>query len=161
MWEIEKKYLQDDETIEFTDRPSKLSCILSYIWGGLMAFGVFMVLLISITSDEANGIGVMALLYFAMAMPAIIIILKRYSTYYAITNKGAIVRTGILTTSIKTVPFKHITSTEVFETIAGRVFRYAHVSIDTSGSGKGVELRWNFTKSAHKVKKIIDGKIHK
>lgn len=43
MWDINTKYLQKDEMIEYTDRPRmlSLSCIFSHIWIGLMALMVF------------------------------------------------------------------------------------------------------------------------
>jgi uncharacterized membrane protein YdbT with pleckstrin-like domain len=65
-------------------------------------------------------------------------------------------RTGIITNSIKTVPYKHITSIEVKETILGRIFRYSHLLIDTSGSGAAIEFRWDYVGAAHKVKKLIE-----
>ncbi len=161
MWEIDSKYLQKDEIIEYTDRPRMLSCILSYIWTGLMALTSIMILTVGLTLDNANGASLssMALIYVLLALPSIYFILARLSTRYAITNRGIITRTGVITNSIKTVPFKHITSIEVKETIAGRLFRYAHLIIDTSGSGKAIEFYWKYVGAALKVKKQIEKHI--
>jgi uncharacterized membrane protein YdbT with pleckstrin-like domain len=65
-------------------------------------------------------------------------------------------RTGIITNNIKTVPFKHITAIEVKETLMGRIFRYSHLFIETSGSGQAIEFRWDYVGAAHKVKKLIE-----
>jgi len=159
MWDINTKYLQKDETIEYTDRPNMLSCIIAYIWTGLMIFSAIMILIISITTvNDTNMASMrpMVMIYVFLALPAIYIILKRLSTRYVITNKGLLKRIGIITTSIKTVPFKHITSIEVKETIAGKIFRYGHLLIDTSGSGQAIEFRWNYVNAAHKVKKLME-----
>jgi uncharacterized membrane protein YdbT with pleckstrin-like domain len=158
MWNIESKYLQDEEKIEYSDCPNKWSfgCIISYLWIAFMMFGAIFMLIGSATSSEA-GLGFMVmLLYIAMALPAFIVILRRLSTRYAISNKGLLMRKGIITTNIKTVPFKHVTSIEVRETLFGKILHYAHLLIDTSGSGKEIEFRWNFVNSAHKVKKLIE-----
>jgi uncharacterized membrane protein YdbT with pleckstrin-like domain len=96
------------------------------------------------------------LIYVVFALPGIYVILKRLSTRYAISNKGLLTRAGIITTSIKTVPYKHVTSIEVEETIIGKMFRYAHLLIDISGSGKEIEFRWKYVGAAHKVKKLIE-----
>ena len=162
MWDINSKYLQKDETIEYSDRPSMLSCILAYIWAGLMMFTAIMSLIVSISAvNDTNMTSMrpMLLIYVFLALPAIYVILKRLSTRYAISNRGLLKRIGIITTSIKTVPFKHITSIEVKETIAGKIFRYAHLLIDTSGSGQAIEFRWNYVNAAHKVKKLIEKHI--
>jgi uncharacterized membrane protein YdbT with pleckstrin-like domain len=159
MWDIESKYLQKDETIEYTDRPNMLSCIFSYVWVGLMAFNAIMMLIESIVTDNTpNGPSIrpIVLIYVVFALPGIYVILKRLSTRYAISNKGLLTRTGIITTSIKTVPYKHVTSIEVEETIIGKMFRYAHLLIDISGSGKEIEFRWKYVGAAHKVKKLIE-----
>jgi uncharacterized membrane protein YdbT with pleckstrin-like domain len=159
MWDIDSKYLQKEETIEYTDRPSMLSCILSYIWVGLMAFTLLMLLIGSIYSGDTNVASMrlgMVSIYVLLALPGIYVIFKRLSTRYAISNRGLIKRTGIITNSIKTVPYKHITSIEVKETILGRIFRYSHLLIDTSGSGAAIEFRWDYVGAAHKVKKLIE-----
>jgi uncharacterized membrane protein YdbT with pleckstrin-like domain len=162
MWEINSKYLQKDETIEYTDRPSLLSCIFAYIWAGFMVFIAIMMLIVSISAaNDTDMTSIRLLIYVFLALPAIYIILKRLSTRYAISNRGLLKKTGIITASIKTVPFKHITSIEVNETIAGKIFRYAHLLIDTSGSGQAIEFRWDYVNSAHKVKKLIEKHIGK
>jgi len=159
MWNIDPKYLQKDEIIEYYDRPIMLSCIFSYIWVGFMVITLVMVLIASIGNPNADGMRPMVLMvviYLILAAPGIYIILKRLSTRYAISNRGLLLRTGIITNSIKTVPFKHITSIEVKETIIGKIFRYAHLLIDTSGSGQAIEFHWNYVGAAHKVKKLIE-----
>ncbi len=154
MWDIKSKYLQEDEMIEYSDRPSMLSCIFAYIWAGFVIFGA-MVSLIEGIPYYTNMTS--TLLYsLLLALPAIYDILRRLSTRYAISNRCLLKRVGIITTSIKTVPFKHITSVEVKETIVGKIFRYAHLLIDTSGSGEAIEFRWNYVKVAHDVKKLIE-----
>ena len=156
MWDIDSKYLQKDETIEYTDRPSMLSCIIAYIWVGFMALTSIMMLIACMTVEtDTASICPMVLIYVFLALPAIYVILKRLSTRYAISNRGLLRRIGVITTSIKTVPFKHITSIEVKEPIAGKIFCYAHLLIDTSGSGQAIEFRWNYVNAAHKVKKLI------
>jgi uncharacterized membrane protein YdbT with pleckstrin-like domain len=95
------------------------------------------------------------------ALPALYVILKRLSTYYAITNKGLIQRKGIIITNIKSVPFEHIISTRIKETIGGKIFHYAHLIIDISGSGKTVELKWNYLTGVHSAKKLIEIHIQK
>lgn len=160
MWNIDSKYLQKDETIEYTDRPSMLSCIIAYVWAGFMALGSITTLIANMTVNKIDTTSIqVALIYVFFALPGIYVILKRLSTRYVISNRGLLTRIGIITTSIKTVPFKHVTSIEVKETIAGKIFRYAHLLIDTSGSGQAIEFRWNYVNTAHKVKKLIEKHI--
>lgn len=149
MWDIDSAYLQEDETIEYTDRPSMLSCLFSYIWVGLMVFFLIIALL------KAAPVSMLIPVVVFM-LPSIYFILKKLSTRYAISNKGLLIRIGIITNSIKTVPFKHITSIEVKEDISGKICHYAHILIDTSGTGREIEMRWNYVRAAHKVKKLID-----
>jgi uncharacterized membrane protein YdbT with pleckstrin-like domain len=165
MWDINTKYLQKDETIEYTDRPRmlSLSCIISYIWVGLMALMVFTSIMFFITSalDKAivTSMHLMIFVYVIFALPGVYVILKRLSTRYAISNRGLIKKTGIITNSMKTVPFKHITSIEVKESILGKIFRYADLLIETSGSGQAIEFHWDYVVAAHKVKKLIEKHI--
>lgn len=165
MWEINTKYLQKDETIEYTDRPKmlSLSCIFSYIWVGLMTLMAFTSIVFFITSagDKifVTSMRLMVFVYVVFALPGIYVILKRLSTRYAISNRGMLKKTGIITNSIKTVPFKHITSIEVKESILGKIFRYADLLIETSGSGQAIEFHWDYVGAAHKVKKLIEKHI--
>ncbi len=156
MWDIDLKYLQKDEVIEYTDRPSMLSCILSYIWVGFMALSAIMMFIFSISESNAAEIRPLIWVYVLFASPGIYVILKRLSTRYAISIRGLLLRTGIITNNIKTVPFKHITSIEVKETIIGKICKYPHLLIETSGSGQAIEFEWKFVGTAHKVKKLIE-----
>lgn len=161
MWDIDKKYLQNDEVIEYEDKPSKISCIVAYIWIGFLALPTLGVFASNVSrSDKDTPVTFYFLIFILILVsPALLIILKRYSTRYAITNLGIVTRTGIITTNVKTIPFKFITSSEVNEGIVGKVLNYATVKIDTAGSGKAIELQWEYLSSAHNVKKMIDSKI--
>jgi uncharacterized membrane protein YdbT with pleckstrin-like domain len=92
-------------------------------------------------------------------LPALIYVFRRIATRYAITNKGLIRRTGVLTTNTKSVPFTHITSVHAKESMLGKLFHHGTLLIDTSGSGRGIEERWNFVKGVHRVKKLIEKHI--
>lgn len=167
MWKIDSKYLQSDEQLEYADRPSRLSCITAYIWFGLIML-FLLVSLIAIIIGIISPVSRTAVLQFledygyllvilvVAALPALYVILKRLSTYYAITNKGLIQRKGIIVTNIKSVPFEHIISTRIKETIRGKIFRYANLIIDISGSGRAVELKWNYLTGVHSAKKLIE-----
>jgi len=161
MWQINPKYLQKDETVEFTDRPSMVSfsCIIAYLWTLAMLLPAIMVFFVSLGSDTGKTIMVMSLLYLILALPSIYLIVVTSATRFAITNKGIVTRTGIFVSNIKTVNYKHITSVSLKETIFGRLLHYASLLIDTSGSGSSIELKWRNVKSAHKVKRLIDEHI--
>lgn len=160
MWDIDTKYLQKDEIIEYVDRPSMVSCIFSYIWVGLMALSLIsLIAMWSIHQDEISFLTFPIVMYSFLALPGIYVIFSRLSTRFAISNRGLIKRSGIFTTNLKTVPFKHITSIEVKETIIGKMLRYAHLLIDTSGSGQAIELRWDYVGAAHKVKRLIEKNV--
>jgi len=156
MWEIQSKYLQKDEKIEYADRPSMLSCIFAYIWVGFMALISIMMLTTTVGDKDGSGMRPIVLIYVLFALPGIYVILQRLSTRYAISNRGLLKRIGIITNNIKTVPFKHITSIEVKETILGKIFRYADLLIETSGSGQAIEFHWDYVGAAHDVKKLIE-----
>jgi uncharacterized membrane protein YdbT with pleckstrin-like domain len=157
MWDINSKNLQSDETIKYTDQPSMLSCIISYIWVCFLLIGFVGNIIGAGNETDRNSSSLWVFMLFSL--PAIYIILKRLSTRYVITTRGLLKRVGIITTSVKTVSFKHITSIEVKETIVGKIFGYAHLLIDTSGSGQGIEFKWKYVKGAHKVKKLIEKHI--
>lgn len=157
IWDIDLKYLQKGEEIEYADRPSMLCCIVPSIWIGLMVFTSIWIVILRITEDEsAQNVGGFVFGYMLLAVPGIYVLLKQYSTRFAITTRGLIKRTGIITTNIKTIPFKHITSIEVKETLTGKLLGYAHLLIDTSGSGQAIEFRWDYIKAAYNVKKLIE-----
>ena len=155
MWDIDRKYLQSDERIEYTDQPTRSSCAISYVWAGGMLF-MFLVSLGGCIVAGTMAVIPVLLVYIVLATPALVSILKRMSTRYAITSCGLIIRKGVFTDNVKTVPFKHITSVEVTENTVGRIFRYASLIIETSGSGKAIELRWDYVGAAHNVKKLIE-----
>ncbi len=159
MWDIHSKYLQKDETIEYTDRPNMLSCIVAYIWAGFMIVSAITMFIAGRATEGNDGMAWFSMIYVVLALPAVYVILKRLSTRYAISNRGLLKRVGIITTSIKSVPFKRIPSSEVKETIVGKIFRYAHLLMDTSGSGQAIEMHWKYVNSAHKVKKLIEQHI--
>ena len=163
MFGIDPKYLQNDERIEFTDKPSMASfgCIFSYLWALIMLLPAIMVLVISLRPDSDTTMAVMSVMYLILAFPAVHLIVTTLATRYAITNKGIVTRTGIFVTNIKTVNYKHITSVSLKENIFGRLLRYANLFIDTSGSGSSIELKWRNVKSADKVKRLIDTYISK
>ncbi len=158
MFRIDPRYLQKDERIEFTDKPSmvSLSCIFSYLWALFMLFPAIMILFMSLMPDSDTTMAVISVVNLILSLPAVYVILETSSTRYAITNKGIVTRTGIFVSNIKTVNYKHITSISLRETILGRLLRYANLYIDTSGSGSSIELKWRNVKSADKVKRLID-----
>jgi len=159
MWNLDSKHLQNDEVIEYIDHPNMLSCILSYIWVGFIAFDVITILISSFIKSNPTETMSMILACIALASPGIYIILKRLSTRYAISNRRLLSRTGIITNNIKSVSFKHITSIEVKESMLGKIFKYAHILIETSGSGQAIESEWKFVTSAYKVKKLIEAHV--
>lgn len=81
MWDINTKYLQKDEMIEYTDRPRmlSLSCIFSYIWIGLMALMVFTSIMVFIMSAGEKTIvtsmRLMVFVYVIFALLSIYVIL--------------------------------------------------------------------------------------
>ena len=161
MWEINPKYLQQDETIVFTDKPSMVSfsCIFAYLWTLVMLLPAIVVFFVSLSPGTDKTMMVMSLLYLVLALPAIYLIMATTATRFVITSKGIVMRTGIFVSNIKTVNYKHITSVSLKETILGRLLRYASLLVDTSGSGSFIELKWRNVKSAHKVKRLIDEHI--
>ncbi len=69
MWGISSNYLQSDETIEYIDSPSKwsLSCILSYIWVGIMGITSIGMIAASISLGKAS-IAILGSTYVVIAL---------------------------------------------------------------------------------------------
>lgn len=152
-WDINKNYLQKDEEIEYIALQNIFRYIIWYLLFFLQGLSYIVMLFYSNEISDISGgmfVNVIWISFFSYH------ILKRLSTRYAITNRGVLKKTGIFTNSVKTVPFRHITSIEVRETLFGKVLDYSSLLIDTSGSGLFVEFRWDYISSAHTVKKIIE-----
>ena len=100
MWDIDLRYLQKDATIEYTDSPSVVSCFFSCMWVGLMiAFSKIM--LAKSMDRNVASMGLMSLVYLFFALPGIYVILRRLSMRYAISNRGLLKRTGVITNSLQ------------------------------------------------------------
>lgn len=103
MWDLDPKYLQKDEVIEYTDRPSMLSCIFAYIWTGLMMLPAITMLILSMTTvndADKTSIRPVIFMHVLFASPAIYVILRRLSTRYVISNRGLLRRTRVVSTSM-------------------------------------------------------------
>lgn len=143
MGQINPEYLQKDETIEFTDRPSMASfiCIIAYLWTFVMLLTTIMIFFVCLSPDTDKTMMVMSLVYLILALPSIYLILATAVTRFAITNKGIVTKTGIFVTKVKTVNYNHITSVSLKGTIFGKLLHYASLLIDTSGSGSSIDLK--------------------
>lgn len=135
MWTIDN-HIQKDENIIFTGSPAWIG----YFW-------FFVIALITI---------------YTIIIPIIvvgIIYLTKSSTIYAITNKRVIGRSGIISEDFKSSTFKHITSLRVKQGIIGKLFNFGNITIDTSGSGFGVEFIWRYVNNPVQVKNEIEKHI--
>ena len=135
MWTIDN-HIQKDENIIFTGSPAWIG----YFW-------FFVIALITI---------------YTIIIPIIvvgIIYLTKSSTIYAITNKRVIGRSGIISEDFKSSTFKHITSLRVKQGIIGKLFDFGNITIDTSGSGSGVEFIWRYVNNPVQVKNEIEKHI--
>ena len=135
MWTIDN-HIQEDENIIFTGSPAWIG----YFW-------FFVIALITI---------------YTIIIPIIvvgIIYLTKSSTIYAITNKRVIGRSGIISEDFKSSTFKHITSLRVKQGIIGKLFNFGNITIDTSGSGLGVEFIWRYVNNPVQVKNEIEKHI--
>ncbi len=135
MWTIDN-HIQKDENIIFTGSPAWIG----YFW-------FFVIALITI---------------YTIIIPIIvvgIIYLTKSSTIYAITNKRVIGRSGIISEDFKSSTFKHITSLRVKQGIIGKLFNFGNITIDTSGSGLGVEFIWRYVNNPVQVKNEIEKHI--
>ena len=154
MWEISKKHLQDNETIVFSDKPSLLSCFFSILWLIIASF----YLLSKVFFIGGSKFNLMPL--FLISFPAIILTLRRYSTRYILTNFSIKTKSGILNNTISTIPYKYINAIELEEPLLGKIFRYAHLRIKTSGGGGFSDLTWKCVKKPYEVKKHIETKMN-
>ena len=135
MWTIDN-HIQKDENIIFTGSPAWIG----YFW-------FFVIALITI---------------YTIIIPIIvvgIIYLTKSSTIYAITNKRVIGRSGIISEDFKSSTFKHITSLRVKQGIIGKLFNFGNITIDTSGSGFGVEFIWRYVNNPVQVKNELEKHI--
>ncbi len=135
MWTIDN-HIQRDENIIFTGSPAWIE----YFW-------FFVIALITI---------------YTIIIPIIVVViiyLTKSSTIYAITNKRVIGRSGIISEDFKSSTFKHITSLRVKQGIIGKLFNFGNITIDTSGSGFGVEFIWRYVNNPVQVKNEIEKHI--
>ena len=162
MRQINPKYLQKDEIIEFADKPSMMSfsCMIACLWSLAMLLPGIMIFFASLTPDSPKSMMIMPLINLILALPAIYLILTILFTQFVITNKGLITKTGIVINKIKVVNYKHITSVGLKENIFGKLFHYATLCIDTSGSGSSIGVTWKNVKAAYKVKRLIEEHIN-
>ena len=157
MFGIEKRHLQADEEIEFSDKQAISGSLLFIIWFLLMVIISAGLLIASIVGKETFYLFV--LYYIVMALPPLFIILRNISTDYTITNKRIIVQTGIIFTNIRTATYINIASVETLDTFLGKYFGFSTVIIVIAGLEKKNGLQWKHTRSALRVKSLIENKI--
>lgn len=142
MWNI-KHHMQKDEQIRYIRTPEWIGYYIGFI-----------IVLISL-------IPIIISIWFVMIPLAIIFIisLKKYSTKYIISNKRVAGRYGIISEDFKSATFKHITSIRVKQGIIGKIFNFGNLTIDTAGSGEGVDFVWKYVKNPIGVKNLIEKHI--
>ncbi len=78
----------------------------------------------------------------------------RRFTAYAVTNKRVLLRTGILSRKLQSIPPAKITDTTVTQGIMQRVLGCGDVAFNTAGSSK-VEMCWRCVDDPYEVAKVV------
>jgi len=155
MSNIDKKFLEGDEVIEFSEKRSLWGSLLPIIWFSLTILSSAILFVASyFWKKPFYSLG---FIYLLLALPALLIILDNLKTVYAVTNKRVILQRGIFKFKIRSVIYHNISSVQIIDTFLGKYFGFSTVRIIIAGINN--DLLWKHSISASRVKSLLENHI--
>jgi uncharacterized membrane protein YdbT with pleckstrin-like domain len=132
---ILKSYLIGDEEVYFIDRPAPITLLDKEVLGALGLVVFFMVV---IGSPTSFAIGFFAIL-LVLAWVGIKSIQFHY-TRYIITSLRVMRMKGVFNRRYYWIPWQKVTDLGYHQSIVGRIFGFASISIDSANELSGLKL---------------------
>jgi uncharacterized membrane protein YdbT with pleckstrin-like domain len=132
---IMQGYLIGDEKVYFVDRPAPITLLSKEVLG---AFGAIVFLTVVIGTSSAIVLGFFATLA-VLAWVGVKSVRYRY-TRYVITSLRVMRMTGIFDRKYYWIPWQKVTDLGYHQSILGRIFGYASISIDSANEQSGLKL---------------------
>lgn len=95
----------------------------------------------------ANGIGTWLPVWEWFLVSAVLVVvvivvdaIRRYATYYAVTNQRLRVRIGLLSRNEQTTRFDRVQNVDIHQSLMDRLLNVGTVDFDTAGAGEHSDL---------------------
>jgi uncharacterized membrane protein YdbT with pleckstrin-like domain len=131
---IMENYLISDETVYFVDRPAPVTLLNKEI---LIAFAVAVFIIVRVGSARAVAFGFFVILGVGIWL-GVKSIRYRY-TRYIITSLRVMRMTGVFDRKYYWIPWQRVTDLGFQQTIIGRIFGFATISIDSANETSGLK----------------------
>jgi uncharacterized membrane protein YdbT with pleckstrin-like domain len=129
--------LVHDEKILWQGRPSWRSQLSFFmLWVPVALLPVIVAGLLR-ANDVGTGLPYWQWLFISLALVALVIgydFLRRFATFYVVSNQRLRVRTGILSRREQTARFERVQNVSISQTLLDRVFKVGSVQFDTAGT---------------------------
>jgi len=118
---------------------TKLYAIVTLIAGAVLALGLIIGLIVALDRSSSAGSGLIVILVFGALdvlwwVPAMFVVAPYYdSLSYEIQDDEVIMRVGVVTKSIKHVPYRTVTNITIKRGILDRLFGLGTLNIQTAG----------------------------
>jgi membrane protein YdbS with pleckstrin-like domain len=118
---------------------TKLYAIATLIAGAIFALGLIIGLIVALDRSSGAGSGLVVILVFGALdvlwwVPAMFLVGPYYNSLsYEIQDDEAIMRVGVVTKSIKHVPYRTVTNITIKRGILDRLFGLGTLNIQTAG----------------------------
>lgn len=127
------------EHILYQGRPSWRAQISHFVRWVPLALLPFIVALILDLNGRGTGLPVWQWLLISAVLVFLVVVIdviRRYATFYAITDQRLRVRVGILSRSEQTTRFDRIQNVDIRQSLMDRIMHVGQVDFDTAGSGE-------------------------
>ena len=129
--------LVHDERILWQGRPSWRSQMSFFIlWVPVALLPVIIVGLLR-ANDIDTGLPYWQWLFISLVLAALVVVydfLRRYATFYVVSNQRLRVRTGILSRREQTARFERVQNVSISQSLLDRMFKVGAVQFDTAGT---------------------------
>ena len=163
-----KSLLEPKEKVVWNSQPGYAPYITSAVFGSLMA-AVFVSIFIGAFLKSLLLAVIIGIIIFASGIIISQMAYKR--THYAITNKRAIIQSGIIGRDFKSIDYDRMQNVSVNVGLLGVIFKVGSVRIftgelETVGSGKNSRIQakydgFNYVKSPYEVLKKLQTHLSK
>ncbi len=132
--------LLEGERILWQGRPSWRSQLSFFvIWIPIALVPVIIAGLLRV-SDQGTGLPYWQWLLISLLLVVLVVVvdvLRRYATFYQVTDQRLRLRRGLLARDEQTARFDRIQNVNISQSLMDRVMRVGEVDFDTAGTGEG------------------------
>lgn len=147
------------EHVLWEGRPSWRSQMSHFAVWIPLALAPFVIAAVLAANDVGTGLSLWLWLLISLVLVVAVVVLdaiKRYATYYAVTDQRLRIRRGILARHEQTTRFDRIQNVDIRQSLLDRMLQVGEVDFDTAGAGEdSADFRFHGIADPQRLVRIV------